>query len=267
LDQLLHGGGFAEPLAGEGGAPLRLGRPVAEGLQGQQKLVAGARRRRNGCRLLVRGADEKRESFAQVHHQPLRGLLAHAGKLAQARQIAGDDGGGDVAGLAAGEDAEGHARADALHTQQLVKEHLLQLADKAVELDGILANGGMDAQGRLRAHGMARGGGIGAQDQVTDTTHVEHQALGATLHHRAVQPRDHGATSRKRARWMWQMAAASASQACSSPGSFTPSKSATMRLTCSLAARPLPVTARLISEGAYSCTGSSPPVAAKAAPR
>src|SRR5690606_28244663 len=144
---------------------------------------------------------------------------------------------------------------------------LLQLAGKAVELDGILANGGMDAQGRLRAHGMARGGGIGAQDQVTDTTHVEHQALGATLHHRAVQPRDHGATSRKRARWMWQMAAASASQACSSPGSFTPSKSATMRLTCSLAARPLPVTARLISEGAYSCTGSSPPVAAKAAPR
>src|SRR5215475_7100534 len=103
--------------------------------------------------------------------------------------------------------------------------------------------------------------------QVPDALHVEHHRIAALLQKDAREPRDHFANLRasavrqsprdrrveasgSRARRTPQIAAANASLASIRPCTGIPRTAATIRPTCSFSARPVPVTACLITLGA-----------------
>ena len=164
-----------------------------------------------------------------------------------------------------------------------MEELLFLRREKTEELQGVLANMRVAAELRACAFGRQPGHGLQREmDQISHALHVEDRGVAALLQHRPGEPRDHFANLRasavrqsvrgrgadasgSRARSTPQMAAASASLASNRAGIGIPSTRATILPTCSFSARPVPVTACLMTLGAKLRTGTRAWAAARMA--
>src|SRR5439155_7249003 len=223
------------------------------------------------------------DAVLELDHQALRCLLADARYLRQPRQLSMEDGRRQLRSRHSGEDVHGQLRPHSRDRDQQAEELLLLGAGEAEQLQRILADVRVAAKLRPCAfRGHVRHRLQGEVDEVSDALDVEHCRIFTLFQDDTGEARDHFANLRARAarqslrgwatatsgspaRSRPQMAAARASPASSRPGSGIPSTTATIRPTCCFSARPVPVTACLITLGAKLRTGTPACAAARMA--
>ena len=121
----------------------------------------------------------------------------------------------------------------------MLEELPLRSVGEAVELERVLADVGVDLERDLPRVGPPRRTRRRG-DEVADPVHVEDETVGTVGNRRPAQPRDHDATTFiSGGASAWQIATASASEACvDAGGERSPRIVRTIRATWAFSARP-----------------------------
>jgi len=127
----------------------------------------------------------------ELQHHPLRGLAADPRDRLEAREVVARDRAPELRGRRPGDDRKRHLGADPGDAEQQLEEIALVGRGKTVELEGVLANMGVNLDRRLRpdARRHARCGG----DEIADPADIDQKARGRACGNGAAQARDHGA--------------------------------------------------------------------------
>src|SRR5581483_12185257 len=175
----------------------------------------------------------------QLEHDALRRLLADPGDRLEPGRVLEHDRALQLAGARAGDDRERDLRADPGHREQLLEQLSLGRVGEAVQLERVLADMRVDLEHDLAVTlGPAERGRRGG-DEVADAVDVEHDPVRAPRDRRPAQAGDHDATLSIGGASAWQIATASASDACVDSGRvFRARIVCTMRATWAFSARP-----------------------------
>src|SRR5688572_28186825 len=223
-----------------------------------------------------------RQSIFQLDDDALGRLLADAGNRGEPGHVGLLDGAYELVRLHAGQHRQREPRADAADTNQSFEKRELERRRESVQGQGILTDMSVNTQRDVAAFvTQAVKGRERNRHVIADAVDVDHNAVRLLLGDPPAQVGNHVRAGRYRRQLVplpapsalaarttvaasggvWQctrqMATASASAAsCGDGTAASPRSSLTICWTCGLSARPYPTTARLISAGVYSTTGS-----------
>src|SRR5580700_3068384 len=164
------------------------------------------------------------------------------------------------------QDRQGQPSADALHGCQQPKPVALGSIDKAVEMDMVLADMGLDQQARRGAGQQLAQGASRAEGKIADAADINDRAVRGDRVENAAKLGDHRASLHRctvPAWWAWQIATASASAASGSAMAHPGNRRRTIICTCPFSAWPAPTTDFLTMFAEYSATGSPRSAGAK----
>src|SRR4051794_26270236 len=191
-----------------------------------------ARRRRDRHRRIA-------ELFLQLEHDALGRLPADAGNRLEAGGVLEHDRSAKLGRRRTGHDRERDLRPDAVDRQQLNEQLALAGLREAVKLQCVLPHVEVRVQrDLLGAVGEPYRGGRGSEE-VADAPDVDDEPLRRVRHGASAKARDHPATLSSGGARAWQMATASASEACDGLGTASSDRMAfTIFCTCCFSARP-----------------------------
>src|ERR1700693_3136935 len=260
-DQRIDFSALAEPTRRNGNRAERLGPAIAKIDQRRNRVgrqtIPRYRKARAG-RGRLRGDRQSSDLVAQFVDDARGEFRPDTFGARQHRLVLGEDREGQRLGRHRRQDRQRQPRADALDGRQQAKPVTLGGIDKAVKMDVVFADMGLDQQpSRGPGQQLAQGAGR-AEREIADATDIDDRAIRGNRVENAGELGDHRVSLHRRtvpAWWAWQIATASASAASASAMTQPGNSRRTIICTCPFSAWPAPTTDFLTMFAEYSATG------------